>query len=484
MNNLVIKVKRYWLIIIVAILVLAGVGYFYWVKNGNGKEEILVVEKGDFAQTISVSGKVIPAKSVELGFNKSGRVTQVPVFVGQRVGTGQLIAEIDSTEALLALENAKIDLKKIIEDESPASSTGLTKDAEDGLNKLNQIYLDLPAIVNGLDDVLGNYQLSPYLSNLPNNTARNYHKKANTSYYQALREYEVALANYRGSDRPVPEEKVKSLVEETFLMLQSLTQATKDTNLYINYVYDYALMSNGSVSDSNLVRDKGGVTVWLQEANDSLIALTSSREALKNTSFDIEAQKLVVSQKQYDYDNHFLRAPFAGIITRLDIKVGELAVMSQPIMAMDDIGLFQIESFIPEVYIANLKVGNPAEVTLDAYGETVVFTAKIISIDPAETIKDGISTYKTKLQFLAENPRIKSGMTANLLITSLKKTDTISLPQGAIIDNNGQKVVKIKVAEEIVTQTIELGETGALGLTEIINGLKVGDKVILNPITN
>lgn len=88
MKNLVIKVRSYWIIISVVIIVALVAGYFVWTKNGNGKEEILVIEAGDFAQTISVSGKVVPAKSVELGFNKNGKVTQVPVSVGQRVAAG------------------------------------------------------------------------------------------------------------------------------------------------------------------------------------------------------------------------------------------------------------------------------------------------------------------------------------------------------------------------------------------------------------
>ncbi|HRZ30293.1 MAG TPA: biotin/lipoyl-binding protein [Candidatus Paceibacterota bacterium] len=483
MSNFVIKIKSYWVVIFIVIIVALVAGYFVWAKNGNGKEEILVVEAGDFVQTVSVSGKVIPAKSVELGFNKSGRVTQVPVSVGQRIATGQLIAEIDSTEAWLALENAKIDLKKMIEDKDSTSLAGLTKDEEDGLTKINEVFLDLPVVINGFKDVLDNYRLSPYLSNLPNNTARSYHLKAQTSYYQSLKQYQKVLADYRNSGQSISGIEVVNLTEETYLMLQNLTQMAKDSNLYINYVYDYYLVNAGTVSDSVLVADRTNIGAWLQIASDNLTAITASRNTLKNSSFNLEAQKLVVSQKEHDYENHFLHAPFAGIITRLDIKVGELVTAGQANVAMDGVGLFQIESFIPEVYIANLKVGNSAEVTLDAYGSTVVFSAKIISIDPAETIRDGISTYKTTLQFLAENPRIKSGMTANLLITSLEKSDTIAIPSGAIISNDGQKIVKLKIGEEVVDQSVVLGETGALGLTEVVSGLKVGDKVILNPET-
>ena len=46
---------------------------------------------------------------------------------------------------------------------------------------------------------------------------------------------------------------------------------------------------------------------------------------------------------------------------------------------------------------------------LDAYGADVPFAGKITSINPAETIVDGVPVYETKVAFAAVDPRIRSG---------------------------------------------------------------------------
>jgi multidrug resistance efflux pump len=51
----------------------------------------------------------------------------------------------------------------------------------------------------------------------------------------------------------------------------------------------------------------------------------------------------------------------------------------------------------PEVSVAKLQVGQPVSVALDAYGKEGVFPAKIISINPAETIVEGVPVYETRV---------------------------------------------------------------------------------------
>lgn len=469
---------------IVVIIVLSIVYYFVWYKKDTTANEIQTIKKADFIQTVSVSGKVIPAKSVELGFNKSGKVANVGVIVGQSVGAGQLIAELEAKDATLALENAQIELRKMTENSSLNGPSGLDKDSEDALNTINQIFSDLPTIINGLDGVLNNYRNSSYIVNLPNDTSRSYYQIAQSGYYKSFAEYEKVLADYKKVTQPISSQTVKSLTEKTYSLLQILTQAAKDTNIHINYLYDYRLREAGSVTDNVLINDRTNINTWLETTNDDLASITASRNTLKNSNFDIDGQRLIVKQRENDLVDYFLRAPFAGVVTRLDIKTGELAIAGQATVTMINSGLFQIESFVPEINIANIKVGNPAKITLDAYGSDVVFEAQIISVDPAETIRDGVSTYKVKLQFSQIDPRIKSGMTANIILTTLSKPDVISVPPSALITLGEQKFVQVKIGDQVVRKAVTIGSIGALGQTEIISGLKEGDLVIVNPKTD
>ena len=140
-------------------------------------------------------------------------------------------------------------------------------------------------------------------------------------------------------------------------------------------------------------------------------------------------------------------------------------------------GAFQIESYVPEINIALIAVRDKASVTLDAYGEKI-FPASVVSIDPAETVRDGVSTYRAMLQFDAQNPLIKSGMTANVSITTDTKESALAVPQGLVVYRDGKMFVRVLVDKSTVEREVTLGGVSSLGEVEILSGLKEGDTII------
>ena len=133
---------------------------------------------------------------------------------------------------------------------------------------------------------------------------------------------------------------------------------------------------------------------------------------------------------------------------------------------------------MPEADIAKVAVGNGSLVTLDAYGRDVVFEAKVVAVDPAETIVDGVATYKVTFQFVKNDERVKSGMTANIDIKSASRENVIAVPQRAIIRKNGDQFVRIADGESFREVKVETGLRGSDGNIEIISGINEGDKVI------
>ena len=124
-------------------------------------------------------------------------------------------------------------------------------------------------------------------------------------------------------------------------------------------------------------------------------------------------------------------------------------------------------------------MGNPVAVLLDAYGADVVFPGTVVSIDPGETMRDGISTYRAVLAFTEQDSRIKSGMTANITITTERKSDVISVPQGVVTNRNGIKYVSLKKGDSLEEREVTTGMVSSLGYVEIISGLSRGDEVVL-----
>jgi RND family efflux transporter MFP subunit len=174
-------------------------------------------------------------------------------------------------------------------------------------------------------------------------------------------------------------------------------------------------------------------------------------------------------------------APFGGMVTRMDAKVGETVSSDTSKISMQSDGIFQIETFVPEVAIARVAVGNPATTTLDAYGSSVAFPSVVIAVDPAETLQDGVPAYKTTLAFLSKDARIRSGMTANVVMETGVLHDAIVIPAGAVSTQEGVRYVSVVNRGQVERREVTTGPSPMLGQAHILSGLFAGDVILLAP---
>ena len=181
---------------------------------------------------------------------------------------------------------------------------------------------------------------------------------------------------------------------------------------------------------------------------------------------------------QAQIENGIIRAPFDAQVTKMDAKVGEVASPNVPLVSLISQGNFEIDSYVSEADVAKIKSGNNASVVLDAYGNSNPFTATVVSVDPAETITNGIGSYKVVLQFTNQSDLIKSGMTANVDISTQSKTGVLAVPGEKILKQNDKTFVLVDDGKgNAVQKQVTLGITGSNGDVEILSGLNEGDKI-------
>ncbi|MBI4995275.1 HlyD family efflux transporter periplasmic adaptor subunit [Candidatus Peregrinibacteria bacterium] len=228
----------------------------------------------------------------------------------------------------------------------------------------------------------------------------------------------------------------------------------------------------------------------LKNAGALQTQIDAQKAQVEQTQAGIEFQKSQVLQAQANKQNvaaQFnkvsLISSINGTVARIEIEPGETTAPNIPQIFVISDEEFKIEAFVSEADIAKVQIGNSAAVTLDAYGDEVMFTAEVISIDPAETITEGIATYKTVLKFDLQEIPFKSGMTANIDIITARKEDAISVPQRTIIEKDGEKFVRVLVGEtnkeEMKEISVITGLKGSDGSIEIIEGIAEGDKIIM-----
>jgi len=103
--------------IVLIIAAVAVASWFGYRQFGNAKAaevpdyEVVIVKRGDISATVSATGSVLPEHEANLAFQTAGTIAHVAVEVGDRVTTGQVLAQLDTTDLELAIRQAEINLR-------------------------------------------------------------------------------------------------------------------------------------------------------------------------------------------------------------------------------------------------------------------------------------------------------------------------------------------------------------------------------------
>lgn len=193
---------------------------------------------------------------------------------------------------------------------------------------------------------------------------------------------------------------------------------------------------------------------------------------------------------QKQIDDSRLVSPLDGLVTQVNYEVGEqFSAAGKPFITILVNNNFYIEVDITESDIAKIKIGNPAEITLDAFGPETIFKGQVYFIDPAQTVIQDVVYYKVKVSFsdsqeiarltTEHHTDIKAGMTANVTIITAERDKVIKVPARAIIDKeDGTKIVRILKDDQLQEVPVTVGLRGDDGLVEVTSGVNPGDQVV------
>lgn len=515
-------IKKYKIYIIVAVIIIIGAAaYFFFPGAAAPAYESALAERGNVVQEVSVTGKVKPASSVDLAFETSGRVVWVNAHVGDQVFAGQslarlynadLQAQLNQAEATLKTQEAKLDeLKKgtrpeeiqVYEVKVENAKISLEEAKKNLVNKIKDAYTKSDDAIRNKADQLFDNPRGPYPNfkyNITDSSLKIDIEAKRVVLEQMLIVWNSSLVNLESAgnlgqytlEAKQNLDNVKTFLDKMALAVNTLSSSSALSQTIID---GYKTDISTARTNINTAIDNLAAADEKLKTVDSSLVLAENELVLKKAGSvpeQISAQKAQVEYAKASVENYkamisktILRSPINGVITKQDAKAGEFASTQTILVSIISAKNFQVETNVPEADIAKVKINNIAKITLDAYGDEVIFSAKVIKIDPAETVIEGVSTYKTTLEFEDEDGRIKSGMTANIDILTGKKENVIFVPQRAVIEKNGDKIVRVVVedkssetGERIDEVKVKTGLRGSDGSIEIIEGLKEGDKVI------
>lgn len=197
-------------------------------------------------------------------------------------------------------------------------------------------------------------------------------------------------------------------------------------------------------------------------------------QQLKNTvasaQLDLDSARASKAQTQ-------LRAPYDGVVTEVNAQPGELVGGFTPIITIADLSDLELFAEIDEIDVGAVAPGQSVDIRFDAFpGEMV--SGKLTQLFPAASTERGALVYHARISFEAGKLAVRPGMSATIKIATVEKKDVLVLPSRAIRSAGSQKIVSAIIDGIQQNVVVETGVSDG-NQTEIISGLKAGDKVVI-----
>jgi HlyD family secretion protein len=292
---------------------------------------------------VAASGTIVPAQQAKLSFTITGSVKSVAVTVGDKVKAGDLLVELDATDAEQAVEQAR---------------------AQQSLAELSvtQAEVNVSLAQANLKSVAG---WSPNKNTVAAAEAALANAEATVKQAQAAYDQVAWMPSVSG-------------------MPQSL-QLEQATNSYdvAKANLDYVKSARPDVAKAQSQVDLANVSLEQAKVNLSLAQL------------NLEAA-------QHAQDKTALRAPFAGSVVSVAVTPGEVAMPGQMMIVLADLETLRVETTdLSERDISKVKIGQTAQVYVEPLDSHI--SGKVVQISPESSTLGGDVVYTVTIE-LDEQP--------------------------------------------------------------------------------
>lgn len=223
--------------------------------------------------------------------------------------------------------------------------------------------------------------------------------------------------------------------------------------------------------------DKADNAKTKAEASEIACSAAKAEKDVAQASLELQEAMLELTQ---------LKAPFAGVIAEINGEVGEYVTPSPPGVATPPaVDLINTECLyvtapIDEVDAMPLQIGQPAEITLDAFGERT-FAGKLTRIAPyVLDLEKQARTVDVDIEFTPapQDVALLVGYSADISIILESREQVLRVPTEAVLEDNNVLLYRAETGE--LEQRSFTAGISNWSYTEVLGGLKAGDRIVLS----
>ena len=150
----------------------------------------------------------------------------------------------------------------------------------------------------------------------------------------------------------------------------------------------------------------------LAEAQLRLVRAGVPEQEIGLTEIDVERARVGLDEAQLRLTRCERRAPFDGTIGMVHVREGEEIRQGDIVITLGDLSTLRVETTdLDEIDVAKVRVGQPVDITFDAFPDRV-FAGRVVRIDPMAEEAGGGVNYTTTIELDDLAPEIRWGMTA------------------------------------------------------------------------
>lgn len=256
----------------------------------------------------------------------------------------------------------------------------------------------------------------------------------------------------------------------------------------VSTLFERSLVSQAELETAQAAAETAAAQVSAAEA--AVARALGTRDAAERRVAQSRAQ---ATRARDVLDKTSVVAPIDGIVTRLQVREGEMVVIgiqNQPgtvLMTVSDLSQIDAEVKVAEADVLRVETGQSAEVTLEALpGRT--FSGKVVEVGASALPQVGggaaAREFRVVVRLDAPEAGLRPGLTCDAEILVGERTGVATVPLQAVVlrfDESGQERRGVFVAQSGAARFVPV-QTGIIGGLDIeVSGLEVGTEVVIGP---
>lgn len=423
-----VKINKKVIIFGILILVIIGAVAYSQVKAKKAKVKAVTtakVTKKNLIQTASDKGNIEANYRNDITLNPSQKVKKVMVTEGQKVKKGDILVKLDTIEYDSQLDKQKINLANAQSTLKQLLSSGIANDKSNAQNTVSQAQITLENAQRSYEDANNKFKQNESLLKSGSISQNDYNaaKKTLDDAYNAVKAAENSLGNSQSA------------------------------------------LNNVNVSSEDKITNQKNQVALIQADIDNL-------------------------NKKIEDCN--VKAGTDGKVIKMDAKEEQFP-KSGDMIIVDDTSKYKVAVNISQYDSAKIKVGQKANIKIK--GSTKKYTGVVTDIGQFAEMKNSSTSSnsssqesKVNVKITIDNPDegIKAGFEVDAEIVLDEKKSALAIGFDTIKDEKaaGKKYVYLVNKDNKVSKRYIKTGLDAEYDVEVIDGLKEGDKCIINPPQN